>query len=77
KKSVHLCFVRYAENEDEMQTGISIIEGLGKHHQTKPSSGRSQYAEDATLVHGGSFLDKHNKVSIYICKPHVVMFNGL
>ncbi|GJU22750.1 hypothetical protein Tco_1156092 [Tanacetum coccineum] len=62
KKSVHLCFVRYTENEDEMQTGISIIEGLGKHHQAEPTSGRSQYVEDATLVHEGSFLDKPKQV---------------
>ncbi|GJQ94351.1 acyltransferase-like protein, chloroplastic, partial [Tanacetum coccineum] len=62
KKSVHLCFVWYAENEDEMQIGISIIEGLGKHHQAEPSSGRSQYVEGATLVHGGSFLDKPKQV---------------
>ncbi|GKD42084.1 50S ribosomal protein 6, chloroplastic [Tanacetum coccineum] len=45
-----------------MQIGISITKGLGKHHQDEPSSGRSEYAEDATSVHGGSFLDKPKQV---------------
>ncbi|GJV09750.1 auxin transport protein BIG [Tanacetum coccineum] len=49
------------KNEDKMQTGISIIEGLGNHHQNEPSCGPSQYAEEATSVYG-TFLDEPKQV---------------